>query len=99
MYAAIMTTIRTRHDSMRRAAAAEQVLKWILFAARPLTPVELLEVIADGISLSIVFDICQNLVVLDAGLGVRISRCRSSCCGTSTSRTATRVLLRRVWAY
>lgn len=74
MYAEILTTIRTRHGSARRSQVAEEVLKCVLFAARPLLPAELLELVAfasvDAISLAVVFDICQTLVVLDERLGV-----------------------------
>lgn len=74
MYTEILATIRTRHDSARRSVVAEEALKWILFVARPLMPAELLDALAiafaDSITLPVVFDICQNLVVLDERLGV-----------------------------
>lgn len=61
---------------------AENALKWILYAVRPLSPAELIEAISltpesttsksksDNLTLSAVFDICENLVVLDERLGV-----------------------------
>lgn len=59
------------------SAKALNVLKWILFAVRPLSPAELIAVISfpstassSNLSLKSVFDICQNLVLLDEGQGV-----------------------------
>lgn len=77
MYTAILQTIRDRHESTRRYDMAESALKLILYTVRPLSPEELLEAIAVGstapshrINLPILFDICQNLVVVDEELGV-----------------------------
>lgn len=82
IYLEMLHSIRVRHESSRRLTMAENALKWILYAVRPLSPTELIEAISltpestteksksDNLTLSVVFDICQNLVVLDERLGV-----------------------------
>lgn len=83
MYLEMLHRVRTNKSS-RAATIAENALKLVLYAVRPLSPEELIEAISftatvsasasassrDNLTLPAVFDICQNLVVLDKRLGV-----------------------------
>lgn len=80
MYLDILRSIRKRYQGAPRTITmAENALRWILCAVRPLTSVELLEAIpitpgqnttgltSNCVTVQTVLDICQPLLVLDSG--------------------------------
>lgn len=79
MYLQMLQRVRT-NKSLRTSTSAENALKLVLYAVRPLNAKEFIEAIScsptvrtapqDQFSLKVVLDVCQNLVVLDEQLKV-----------------------------
>lgn len=83
MYSEVLQGVRTRYQrAPRTIAMAENALRWVLCAVRPLNSTELVEgilimpgesserLISNSLTIQAVLDICQPLLVLDSGLQV-----------------------------
>lgn len=77
MYQWILSNIRA-HQSSRILPLAERTLKWVLYAARPLSHNELIQAVSFqptsssyNLFVPVLLDICHNLLVRDGELGVR----------------------------
>lgn len=80
MYSDIQNRITHESESPRTIAIARDTLMWILYAIRPLTPMELIAAISmtplalgfdtNGLTVKTILDVCQNLVVFDEKLDV-----------------------------